>query len=84
MKRFKLLTVAGLVAILSAGTVLPVLATDVETAEQEAAATQEELDSLRTSIDDLEVQKEELTGEIDELEARLWISRSRNCRHRCT
>ena len=71
MKRSKLLAVAGLVAILGVGTAMPILATEMEIAEQEAAATQEELDSLRTSIDDLELQKKALTGEIDELEGKL-------------
>lgn len=71
MKRFKLLMTIGLVGLVGAGSTLTVLATDVETAEQEVAATQEDLDSLRTSIDDLETQKEELTGEIDDLQSKL-------------
>ena len=71
MKVLKLLTVAGLVTILSAGSICCVFAEDIETAENDVAVTQAELDSLRDTITELESQQEELTGELDDLQTKL-------------
>ena len=44
---------------------------EIESAQSEMAATQDDLDEVRNTIDDLEVKKEALTGEIDELQGKL-------------
>ena len=73
MNRWKKLAASGLALIISAGMVFPVLASDeeIENAQTEMESTQDDLDEVRNTIDDLEVQKEKLTGEIDELQGKL-------------
>ena len=73
MNRYKKLAAFGLAVIVSAGMIFPVQASDeeIENAQTEMEATQEDLDEVRQTIDDLEVQKEALTGEIDDLQGQL-------------
>ena len=73
MNRYKKLAALGLAAIVSTGMIFPVQASDeeIENAQTEMEATQDDLDEVRQTIDDLEVQKEALTGEIDDLQGQL-------------
>ena len=73
MDRFKKLAAVGLAVIVSAGMMMQVSASDeeIEYAQTEMESTQEDLDEVRQTIDDLETQKETLTGEIDDLQGRL-------------
>ena len=70
MKRKKVL-VLGLVMLIGSSQLLSVSADTIEDVQAQQEATQSQLSEIEDKINDLETQKEQITGEIDSLDGQL-------------